>query len=90
MEASEEYKKKTERIRVRIETSRHSIIGTVHPPAIAYRSRLSDLLNQKEAVFLPVTDVKAYPVENPDILEFEAPFVAINLNKIDSVRPLEG
>lgn len=82
-------KRKTEKIRVRIETARYSIVGTVHPPAKAYRSRLSDLLNQKEAVFLPVTDAEAYRHDNLSQPEFTASFLALNLNSVDMVRPLD-
>lgn len=89
MEPPENYRKQTERIRVRIETSRYAITGTVHPPAIAYRSRLSDLLNQKEAVFLSVTDVEASLLGDPSIVEYTTPFLAVNLNSIETVRPLE-
>jgi len=83
-------KLKTEKIRVSIETSTCTIVGTVHTPAIAYRSRLSDLLNQKEAAFLSVTDVAVYRLDNMEEPAYSTPYLAVNLSKIEIVRPLEG
>ena len=81
---------KTEHIRVSIETRNCTVVGTVHPPALAYRSRLSDLLNQKEITFLSVTDAAVYRNDNLEEPAYSAPFLAINMRSIDSVRPLEG
>jgi len=83
-------KLKTEKIRVSIETSGCTIVGTVHTPAIAYRSRLSDLLNQKEAIFLSVTDAAVYRLDNMEEPAYSTPYLAVNLRSIDMVRPLEG
>jgi hypothetical protein len=83
------YRQKTENIKVSIETSHRVIIGTVHPPAIAYKNRLSDLLNQSESAFLSVTDVEVFKRDNPDILEYTSPYVAVNIRSIETVRQLE-
>src|SRR3954470_23809549 len=45
------------RERVRIETQRHEIEGTVQLPSEGYRSRTTDFLNAHERDFLALTDV---------------------------------
>ena len=44
------------RQRVRIETDRHAIEGTLQLPNEGYRSRMTDFLNAHEQDFVPVTD----------------------------------
>jgi hypothetical protein len=46
------------RERVRIETQRHEIEGTVQLPHEGYRSRTTDFLNAHERDFLALTDVE--------------------------------
>jgi hypothetical protein len=43
------------RLRVRLETDRHVIEGTLQLPSEGYRSRLTDFLNSHDSDFLPVT-----------------------------------
>jgi hypothetical protein len=43
--------------RVRIETARHEIEGTLQLPHEGFRSRLTDFLNTQGDAFLPLTDV---------------------------------
>ncbi len=81
---------KTEKIRVSIETCSCTIVGTVHTPAVSYRSRLSDLLNQKEATFLSVTDAAVYRIDDMEEPAYATPYLAVNLASIEMVRPLEG
>jgi hypothetical protein len=45
------------RERVRIETQRHDMIGTLQLPNEGYRSRTTDFLNGHEREFLALTDV---------------------------------
>jgi hypothetical protein len=45
------------RERVRIETQRHEMEGTMQLPIEGYRSRTTDFLNAHEREFLPLTDV---------------------------------
>ncbi len=45
------------RERVRIETARHEIEGTLQLPHEGYRSRTTDFLNAHEREFLALTDV---------------------------------
>ena len=44
--------------RVRIETARHEIEGTLQLPHEGFRSRLTDFLNTQADAFLPLTDVE--------------------------------
>ena len=44
------------RLRVRLETERHTIEGTLQLPSEGYRSRMTDFLNSHDSDFLPVTD----------------------------------
>jgi hypothetical protein len=44
------------RLRVRLETERHAIEGTLQLPSEGYRSRMTDFLNAHESGFLPLTD----------------------------------
>ena len=80
----------TEKIRVSIETGGCTIVGTIHTHAISYRSRLSDLLNQKEVTFLSVTDAAVYRLDNMEEPAYSTPYLAVNLGIIETVRPLEG
>lgn len=44
------------RLRVRLETERHVIEGTLQLPNEGYRSRMTDFLNSHDSHFLPITD----------------------------------
>jgi hypothetical protein len=46
------------RERVRIETQRHDLVGTLQLPNEGYRSRTTDFLNAHEREFLALTDVE--------------------------------
>jgi hypothetical protein len=46
------------RLRVRLETERHAIEGTLQLPSEGYRSRMTDFLNSHDSDFLPVTDAR--------------------------------
>jgi hypothetical protein len=46
------------RERVRIETARHEIEGTLQLPYEGFRSRLTDFLNTQGDDFLPLTDAQ--------------------------------
>ncbi len=82
-------KLKTESIKARIETDRHVIVGTVHPPSIAYRSRLSDLINQKDISFLSVTGADIYGAGQLEAPIISAAFLAVNLRKVEMITPVE-
>ncbi|HWT24455.1 MAG TPA: hypothetical protein VN213_13195 [Solirubrobacteraceae bacterium] len=71
------------RARVRIETDRHLIEGTLRLPAEGYRSRLTDFLNAHGTDFIPVTDAElavrdgAQPLENHAYLAVAARHVVL-------------
>jgi len=46
------------RLRVRLETERHAIEGTLQLPNEGYRSRMTDFLNSHDSDFLPITDAR--------------------------------
>jgi hypothetical protein len=46
------------RERVRIETQRHEIVGTLQLPNEGFRSRTTDFLNAHEGEFLALTDAE--------------------------------
>ena len=46
------------RERVRIETARHEIEGTLQLPHEGFRSRMTDFLNTQGDDFLPLTDAE--------------------------------
>jgi hypothetical protein len=52
------------RLRVRLETERHVIEGTLQLPREGYRSRMTDFLNSHDSDFLPVTDATLLPRES--------------------------
>ena len=83
-------KMKTENIQVSIETCSHRIVGTVHPPSLAYRSRLSDLLNQRDISFLSVTEAEVYANSGAAELLYKTDFLSVNLSNIELIRPLNG
>jgi uncharacterized protein DUF6812 len=49
--------------RVRIETERHRIEGSLTLARDGYRSRVSDLLNASERDFITLTEVTVAPIE---------------------------
>jgi hypothetical protein len=49
--------------RIRIETDRHRIEGSLTLARDGYRSRVSDVLNASERDFLTLTDVTVAPLE---------------------------
>ena len=81
---------RSEEIKVSIDTGNSTIVGTVHMPFSAYRSRLSDLLNQKDISFLFITDASVYKGDKLDEPVYRTTYLAVNLKNIDLIRPLEG
>jgi hypothetical protein len=71
------------RERVRIETQRHEIEGTVQLPSEGYRSRTTDFLNAHEREFLPLTDVEirwldgTHETERHDYLAVAVPHIVL-------------
>src|SRR3954449_10116468 len=63
------------RERVRIETNRHEIVGTLQLPNEGFRSRTTDFLNAHEGEFLALTDAEVTWLDGsrkPERLEYLA------------------
>ena len=76
------------RLRARLETERHVIVGTLQLPSEGYRSRMTDFLNSHDSDFLAVTDAELTwlggdrPAETHD-------YVAVSVRHIVLVVELE-
>ena len=85
------------RERVRIETQRHDIEGTVQLPNEGYRSRTTDFLNAHERDFLALTDVEvswidsSRPTERHEYLAVGVPHIVmvVELGTLDVVAEIE-
>ena len=73
------------RERVRIETQRHEIEGTLQLPNEGFRSRTTDFLNAQERDFLALTDTEirwlddSRPVERHEFLAVAVPQIVLVL-----------
>jgi hypothetical protein len=76
------------RERVRIETERHIIEGTLQLPNEGYRSRMTDFLTSHDADFLPITDAELSWVEGGRAAERHA-YLALSVRHIVLVVELE-
>jgi hypothetical protein len=76
------------RERVRIETQRHDIEGTVQLPNEGYRSRTTDFLNAHERDFLALTDVEVRWLDSSRATERHQ-FLALAVRQIVLVVELE-
>jgi hypothetical protein len=77
------------RQRVRIETERHAIEGTLQLPDEGYRSRMTDFLNAHEQDFVPVTEAMIEWLDGSRGTERLA-YVAISTRHIVIVTELES
>jgi hypothetical protein len=83
------------RERVRIETQRHEIEGTVQLPTEGYRSRTTDFLNAHERDFLALTEVEVRwlagdrPPERHDFLALAVPHIVMVV-ELETLGPVEG
>jgi hypothetical protein len=86
------------RERVRIETGRHEIEGTVQLPHEGFRSRMTDFLNTQGDDFLPLTDAEvtwldgSRAPENHDYLALATRHVVLvvelgSLGTVDEAAP---
>jgi hypothetical protein len=76
------------RERIRIETERHDIEGTLQLPHEGYRSRTTDFLNAHERDFLALTDVKVRWLDSSQPPE-DHEFLALAVRQIVLVIELE-
>ncbi len=68
------------RERVRIETDRHLIVGTLQLPNEGYRSRTTDFLNANDTGFIALTDAEVAPVHGGESTTHD--FVAVSARHI--------
>jgi hypothetical protein len=76
------------RERVRIETQRHEIEGTLQLPTEGFRSRTTDFLNAHEREFLALTDAEIRWLDDSRPAERHE-FLAVALGQIVLVLELE-
>jgi hypothetical protein len=77
------------RERVRIETQRHEIEGTLQLPNEGYRSRITDFLNAHERDFLAVTDAEIRWLDAGRPPEHHE-FIALAVRQVVMVLELES
>ena len=75
------------RVRVRLETARQRITGTLQLPTEGYRSRTTDFLNAHEAGFIALTDVELEPHDGADASRHA--FAAIGSRHIVALAEIE-
>jgi hypothetical protein len=76
------------RERVRIETQRHEIEGTLQLPNEGFRSRTTDFLNAAEREFLALTDAEVRWLDSSRTAERHE-FLAVAIRQIVMVLELE-
>ena len=76
------------RERVRIETERHEIEGTLQLPNEGFRSRTTDFLNAHERDFLALTEVEVRWLDGSRAVERHE-FLAVAVHQIVLVLELE-
>ena len=76
------------RERVRIETERHDIEGTLQLPNEGFRSRTTDFLNAHDREFLALTDVELHWLDGSRPLERHA-FLALAVRHVVLVIEIE-
>lgn len=77
----------THPVRVLIITDDYEINGFIHVKPGGYLGRVSDILNQKEVRYIPVTDVVFHSLRNPDEPPRRAPTLIIRNDTIKMVAP---
>jgi hypothetical protein len=76
------------RERVRIETPRHELEGTLQLPNEGFRSRTTDFLNAHEREFLALTDVEVRWLDSSRVPETHE-FIALAVRHVVMVFELE-
>ena len=69
---------KKEKVPVKIQTLQNRIEGNVY---LLPNTRITDMLNQEDYHFIPVTDAKIYSLKSGGLVD-KAEFVAINKNHV--------
>lgn len=77
------------KILVTIITDQFRLVGNIHiDPAQRITDFLSEEVTGISDRFIPITEVKAYPIKGEELL-FERPFLAVRLKTINILDPLE-
>lgn len=84
----EDLRKKTNKVEVEIFTSNFKIIGFAHIKPESYRGRLTDLLNEQNLNFLPITKAKAFDHQKNELV-YKSECIAINKDLIEAVIPID-
>jgi hypothetical protein len=77
----------TRKQRVVIETSRFRIVGDVSLPTEGFRTRLSDVLNRQDTIFITLINVELSPVEGGETQSL--PFLAVARGQIEIAYEVE-
>ena len=75
--------------RVRLETARHEITGTLQLPHEGFRSRTTDFLNAHDREFVALTDVEVVPFDSARAPERHG-YLAVALRHVVIVVELES
>jgi hypothetical protein len=67
--------------RVVFETERFRILGEMLLPTEGFRTRLSDVLNRQDTIFISIINVELTPIEGGDTKRL--PFLAVARNQIE-------
>lgn len=74
--------------RLRVEVGDRIFLGDVFLPELAFRSRVSDVLNDSERRFLPLANVSAIDPTTGQV-KGVTPFLLVRIEAIDVVIPIQ-
>jgi hypothetical protein len=87
MEYDDSYDSMTEPARVRVEMGSRVFVGDVRIPDIAFKSRVSDIVNDRGRRFLPLANVEAVDGVSGQVVS-RSPFILLRLDAVDLIMPL--
>ncbi len=74
--------------RLRVEVGNRIFLGDAYLPELAFRSRVSDVLNDPERRFLPLANVSAIDPATGQV-KGVTPFLLVRIEAIDVVIPIQ-
>ena len=81
------YDSLTEPARVRLELGSRVLVGDVKIPDVAFKARVSDLVNDRERRFLPLVNVEVFDGASGRVIS-RSPFILVRLDAVDLILPL--
>ena len=87
MEYDDSYDSMSEPARVRVEMGSRVFVGDVRIPDIAFKSRVSDIVNDRGRRFLPLANVEAVDGSTGRVVS-RSPFILLRLDAVDLIMPL--